>query len=124
MTLSSNSNYSLCWQTQPAILVYICNVLYAILFFFNQNCMKWHDYQYKLMILEWKRRRSIKICQYQYIPSQKYRRVTLMTYLLLLYALVHALVLDLSNIFSPQCHAKAMFACSQLIQNYNVCRKT
>ena len=51
--------------TQPAILVYIFNVLYAILFLFNQNCMKWHNYQYKLMILG---------CQYQYIPSQKYQR--------------------------------------------------
>ena len=35
--------------------------------------MKWHDYQYKLMIFGQKRRRSIKICHYQYIPSQKYR---------------------------------------------------
>ena len=51
--------------------------LSTILFIFNQNCMKWHDYQYKLMILGWKRRRSIKFCQYQYIPSRKYQRVTL-----------------------------------------------
>ena len=40
--------------------------------------MKWHDYQYKLMIFGQKRRRSIKICHYQYIPSQKYRVGTLM----------------------------------------------
>ena len=55
-----------------AILVYICNVLYAILFIYNQNCMKWKDYQYKLVIFGWKWRRSIKIYQDQYIPSQKW----------------------------------------------------
>ena len=29
------------------------------------------------MIFEWKRRRNIKICQYQYIPSWKYQLATL-----------------------------------------------
>ena len=52
--------------------MYIHNLSYTILFILNQNCMKWHDYQYKLMIFGQKRRRSIKICHYQYIPSQKY----------------------------------------------------
>ena len=52
--------------------MYIHNLLHTILFILNQNCMKWHDYQYKLMIFGQKRRSSIKICHYQYIQSQKY----------------------------------------------------